>query len=55
MVMNMYALQESGPKTKQQIEDSFGGNLCRCTGYRAILEAFKKMASDKGKRKFKFV
>ncbi|XP_050309802.1 uncharacterized protein LOC126745822 isoform X2 [Anthonomus grandis grandis] len=47
MVMNMYALLKSGKKlTKMEIEDSFGGNLCRCTGYRPILTAFKKLAMD---------
>ncbi|KAF7271079.1 hypothetical protein GWI33_016039 [Rhynchophorus ferrugineus] len=46
MVMNMYALLKSGPKTEDEIENSFGGNICRCTGYRAILTAFKKFASD---------
>lgn len=46
MVMNMYALNESGSKTQQEIEDAFGGNICRCTGYRPILHAFRQLASD---------
>ncbi|VAI54626.1 unnamed protein product [Triticum turgidum subsp. durum] len=41
-VMSMYALLRSSkyPPTKEQIEDNLAGNLCRCTGYRPIIDAF---------------
>jgi xanthine dehydrogenase/oxidase len=46
-VMNAHAYLRHRPGTTQQeIEDLFGGNLCRCTGYRPILAAVRTMASD---------
>ncbi|XP_067682373.1 xanthine dehydrogenase/oxidase-like [Haliotis asinina] len=42
IVMSMYTLLRNNPQpTQQQIEDNFDGNLCRCTGYRPILQGFE--------------
>src|SRR5580693_1108957 len=45
--MSLYALlrNDSNP-SEHDIEESFDGNLCRCTGYRPILDAAKTFASD---------
>ena len=45
--MNMYGLLLNDPKpTKSKIESSFDGNICRCTGYRSILDSMKSFAAD---------
>jgi xanthine dehydrogenase/oxidase len=50
-VMNMSELITTHPDaTKQEIEDAFDGNLCRCTGYRPILSSMKTFASDWNKK-----
>lgn len=47
MVMNMYGLLHQKPSiTAQDIEDNFDGNICRCTGYRPVLDAMKSFAED---------
>ncbi|XP_036419585.1 xanthine dehydrogenase/oxidase isoform X2 [Colossoma macropomum] len=45
IVMSMYALLKNSPQpSMQDMEEAFQGNLCRCTGYRAILEGYKTFA-----------
>ncbi|XP_016182608.1 xanthine dehydrogenase 1 [Arachis ipaensis] len=45
-VMSMYALLRSSqtPPSEEQIEECLAGNLCRCTGYRPIVDAFRVFA-----------
>ena len=49
-VMSMYSLYRSrvqdglGAPTMEEIEDNLAGNLCRCTGYRPILDAFRNFS-----------
>eukprot|EP01029_Cantina_marsupialis_P026769 TRINITY_DN727_c0_g1_i1.p1 TRINITY_DN727_c0_g1~~TRINITY_DN727_c0_g1_i1.p1 ORF type:complete len:805 (-),score=300.72 TRINITY_DN727_c0_g1_i1:98-2404(-) len=48
IVMALYALLRNNPTpSRKEIEENFDGNLCRCTGYRPILDAAKTFAKDK--------
>src|SRR5437016_1965272 len=41
-VMNAHAfLQQNPAPTERELEDIFGGNLCRCTGYRPLLHGMR--------------
>ncbi|MFT5133399.1 MAG: xanthine dehydrogenase small subunit [Gammaproteobacteria bacterium] len=43
-VMSLFALYKSQSKPdRNAIDDALAGNLCRCTGYRPIISAAKKM------------
>lgn len=40
IVMSLYALVRNNPEPSEtEVEEAFDGNLCRCTGYRPILDA----------------
>jgi len=43
-VMSMFALYKNNPSpTRADIDDALSGNLCRCTGYRPIIDACMHM------------
>ena len=48
IVMSLYALlrNNSTPST-EDVEEAFDGNLCRCTGYRPILDAAQTFSVEK--------
>lgn len=52
-IMSLFSLykNEQNP-SKTNIEDALTGNLCRCTGYRPIIEAAAKACVHKGEDQF---
>ena len=48
IVMSLYALlRNDTDPSEHAIEEAFDGNLCRCTGYRPILEAAQSFSTEK--------
>jgi xanthine dehydrogenase/oxidase len=46
-VVSMYSLlQNNAAPSQKLVEDHLSGNMCRCTGYRPILDAFQSFAAD---------
>jgi aerobic carbon-monoxide dehydrogenase small subunit len=47
MVLSASALLDQNPDpTEEEIKDAIAGNLCRCTGYKQIIEAVKETAKE---------
>jgi aerobic carbon-monoxide dehydrogenase small subunit len=47
MVLSASALLDQNPDpTDEEIKDAIAGNLCRCTGYKQIIDAVKETAKE---------
>jgi carbon-monoxide dehydrogenase small subunit len=53
MIMSARALLEKNPNpTRDEVVEAIAGNLCRCTGYDAIIEAVLDVASSGDNKDF---
>lgn len=44
MILSTKALLDRNPKpSREEIKEALGGNLCRCTGYKKIIEAVESL------------
>ena len=52
-VMSLFAMQKNySSYSEENIKDSISGNLCRCTGYRPIVDAAKSLNNKNSSDKF---
>lgn len=49
MIMTAKVLLKNNPHpTEEEIKEGISGNLCRCTGYKKIIEAIQSVADQEG-------
>lgn len=46
VVAGSHLLEENPHPTELEIREALSGNICRCTGYGAILRAFEELAAE---------
>ena len=46
VVAGAHLLEENPHPTEIEIREALSGNICRCTGYGAILRAFEKLSAE---------